>query len=314
MIPFVSVIIPAHNEEKHIKQCIDSLLEQDYPKKNYEIIIVDNNSSDATKNIANSYRELNCIFKEKGPVGAVRNFGVANSSGSHLAFIDSDCVAPVNWISRGVALLQSHEKSAFGGKYDLPSNATWIEKYWLLGVRKEKNNRLDLLGGAIFIKKTDFLVVGGFDETISSGEDTKLAKELRAHDIFVEINQSLNVIHLGNAKTASDFIKRQAWHSENYLKEINTSIKDPIFLLLIIFLLAGVTFCVSIILGDFLVASFSMGIAAAVPNIFSVKRIIRAKDRKKSIKNYHKVLLIDIYYLTGRIMGILRGAKAMIFS
>src|SRR5690554_3348158 len=101
---FISVIVPAHNEEKYISQCLESLTTQDYPKNLYEVIVVDNNSADKTSEIAANF-DVKIIQQSTGPVGAVRNAGAEKAQGEYLAFIDADCIASPNWLSQGAAAL-----------------------------------------------------------------------------------------------------------------------------------------------------------------------------------------------------------------
>ncbi|WP_166264786.1 glycosyltransferase, partial [Marinobacter caseinilyticus] len=65
-LPFVSVIIPAHNEEKYIEQCLFSLASQTYPSNSFEVILVNNNSTDNTVKIAKSFN-ITVLDKPTGP-------------------------------------------------------------------------------------------------------------------------------------------------------------------------------------------------------------------------------------------------------
>jgi|SRR5690554_158830 len=305
--PKISVIIPAHNEERHVSDCLDAILNQDIPADDYEVILVDNNSSDSTPNIAKSYQKVKYIEQRQGPVGAVRNKGVIHSRGEYLAFIDADCVAPRDWLSKGIQLVNSADGIALGGKYSLPENPAWIERYWLLGLREQKTHKLDLLGGTIFLRKTDFDKAGRFDESITSGEDSKLSSDLRKSGITVEVNQALNVIHLGNAKSVRDFIKRQAWHSENYMTQLKESIKDKTFILTCFFMTIISAALASAITMNFSMASLFFLISIGIASTFSHKRITRAPKKKIKIPDYLSILFIDFIYLIGRSIGIIRG-------
>ena len=96
----VSVIMPIYNAEATLKMCLNSVANQDYP--NYEIILVDNNSNDSTKNIIDDfqkkYKNIKYFFEKQKGVGKARNLGISGANGQVLCFIDSDCVAPGNWI------------------------------------------------------------------------------------------------------------------------------------------------------------------------------------------------------------------------
>lgn len=87
----VSVVIPVHNSEKHLKECIDSVINQTY--KNLEIIIVDDNSTDSSLEIIKSYKDKRIkIIESKEKLGAAlaRNKGVENATGNYICFLDSD--------------------------------------------------------------------------------------------------------------------------------------------------------------------------------------------------------------------------------
>jgi len=107
-VPFVSVVIPTHNRRELLKNTIESLFNQSYPKDRYEIIIIDNSSNDGTKEMVISLQEkslriLRYYYKENRGPGSARNLGITKSKGVIIAFTDSDCVADQNWLKNGVS-------------------------------------------------------------------------------------------------------------------------------------------------------------------------------------------------------------------
>lgn len=90
MNDLISVIVNAYNEEKHIKKCIDSIINQNY--KNIEIIVVNDGSTDNTLNILNSYNEprLKIISHENKGLSLSRNDGIDNAKGKYIYFLDAD--------------------------------------------------------------------------------------------------------------------------------------------------------------------------------------------------------------------------------
>lgn len=103
-MPEVSVIIPAYNAEKTLRECLDSLLAQDY--ENYEIIVVDDGSTDNTKGVAESYGsdKIRCVRQPNGGVSAARNAGISLARGEYVIFCDADdCVS-----TRYVRTLMEH--------------------------------------------------------------------------------------------------------------------------------------------------------------------------------------------------------------
>ena len=100
MSPLVSVVITTKNEEKNIENCLKSILKQTYPRDKIEIIVVDNNSTDRTKEIARRYTDK---VYNKGPErSAQRNFGAKQAKGEYYLYLDADMILSPNVISECV--------------------------------------------------------------------------------------------------------------------------------------------------------------------------------------------------------------------
>lgn len=154
-VPYVTVVIPAHNEEDYIERCLTSILAQDYPDSRYETIVVNNNSTDATPKIARQLG-VQVIDEPQGPVGRVRNAGAKAARGEVLLFIDSDCIAPSDWITYAAGKISSEPGLVLGGGCELPQNPKPIEKYWLLNGTEGATLPRDLIGASIAIATSDF--------------------------------------------------------------------------------------------------------------------------------------------------------------
>ncbi|NLD56606.1 MAG: glycosyltransferase [Methanomicrobiales archaeon] len=95
----ISVIIPTFNEEENIAQCLVSLSHQSVPRSEYEIIVVDGGSKDATCEIAKKYADL--VFTQTSKkVGGARNDGVMAAKGDIIATTDADCILPPHWLKQ----------------------------------------------------------------------------------------------------------------------------------------------------------------------------------------------------------------------
>jgi glycosyltransferase involved in cell wall biosynthesis len=168
----VSVIIPTKNSEKTIGRCIDSVLAQTH--KNIEIIVVDNHSTDSTPTIAKKY-ELK--FYTKGPERCPqRNFGAAKASGEYLLVIDSDMVLSPKVIEDCCKLSKNNSRvtgvvvpeESFGSGFW--ARCKKLERSFYLGV--------PYIEAARFFKKSIFEKVGGYDESLVSGEDWDLSQRI----------------------------------------------------------------------------------------------------------------------------------------
>ncbi|ADI75100.1 glycosyl transferase family 2 (plasmid) [Methanohalobium evestigatum Z-7303] len=104
--PFVSIVVGTRNEEKYIAECINSLLNLNYPKDSFEILIVDGMSTDNTQNIVKNY-PVNLLINEKINVASARNLGIKHSQGDLIAFTDGDCKVNNLWLKTLVYEIQN---------------------------------------------------------------------------------------------------------------------------------------------------------------------------------------------------------------
>lgn len=113
---FVSVVVVARNEERNVSPCIESILAQNYPRDEYEVIIIDGGSTDRTQEIVRRY-PVRLIVADRGIIGYQRNMGVRNARGGYVAFTDADCVADREWLRKLVKALEDGESEvvAVGG-------------------------------------------------------------------------------------------------------------------------------------------------------------------------------------------------------
>ena len=88
MNPFFSVIIPTYNRAHMLERAIKSVLAQTY--KNFELIVVDDGSTDETKELLSKYKDIHYYKIDNSGVSFARNFGVSKSKGKYLCFLDSD--------------------------------------------------------------------------------------------------------------------------------------------------------------------------------------------------------------------------------
>ena len=105
--PIVSVIIPAYNAERFIPQAIQSVLEQTY--QSYEIIVVDDGSTDKTKDILKEFEDkVCCIYQENQGPSAARNAGIKISQGRYICFLDADDIWTPDKLEVQVEFLECH--------------------------------------------------------------------------------------------------------------------------------------------------------------------------------------------------------------
>ena len=177
--PLVSVIIPTYNRGWVLREAIDSVLAQDY--KNYELIVVDDGSTDDTREILAAYRRDIIVLRQanKG-VSAARNRGIAQARGQLVAFLDSDDTWLPRKLSRQIDFFNLHPDAAINQTEEI-----WIRNNVRVnpkdrhrkpsGMIFERSLELCLVSpSAVMIKKTLFDAVGVFDEDLPACEDYDL--------------------------------------------------------------------------------------------------------------------------------------------
>ena len=94
--PQFSVIIPVYNGEGTIAECLEALASQDMPRREFEVIVVDDGSTDGTAAIVKQF-DVKYIHQENTGPATARNVGVKNAQGKIVVFTDADCVPEPNW-------------------------------------------------------------------------------------------------------------------------------------------------------------------------------------------------------------------------
>lgn len=129
----VSVIIPVYNDEKYLKQCVESVLTQTYT--NLEIILVDDGSTDHTPEICEEYREkydqIRVLHKKNGGVGSSRNAGLALATGEYILFIDNDDWLEKHHIEELYKLAKENNADIAAGNFNIFYEDTSTFSYWL---------------------------------------------------------------------------------------------------------------------------------------------------------------------------------------
>ena len=190
--PFVSVIVPVLNEERHVKACVDCLLAQDYPADSYEIILIDGGSTDATVSVASelSRREPRIVLLNNPArtTASSLNVGLRHARGEAIVRMDAHALAARSYVSTCVNLLLNGKADIVGGLITPVGQGCWGESIALavscaFGVGNSKYRCSDTGGddeagwpGALW--KDTLLAVGGYDERLECNEDDDLTYRL----------------------------------------------------------------------------------------------------------------------------------------
>lgn len=179
----LSIIIPTYNEEEYLPVLLDSIKEQSFT--DYEIIVADANSTDRTREIAESY---GCIVVDGGLPGVGRNNGAKVAKGEYLLFLDSDLKLTDDYL-RDVIYEFRMERAGIAITQMLPLSKKTEDKIFhdlanrfMVSVEKIKPHGAGCYG--IIAKKSLHDECGGFDESLTFGEDTDYIERLAEKERF----------------------------------------------------------------------------------------------------------------------------------
>ena len=226
--PLVSVIIPTRNSAQFLEACLQSIKNQTY--KNIEIIVVDNNSTDNTKEIVRSviarseatWQSRIFIFN-KGPERSTqRNYGAKNANGKYFLFIDSDMELTPKVIEECVKIIQSKndisaliipEKSVGIGFW---AQCKTLERSFYVGVSWMEAVR--------FVRKDTYIQAGGYDENIVSGEDWDLSQRIEK---LGNIGRIEDIIFHNEGKISLwKTVRKKYYYSQEFLKYLKKNQKE----------------------------------------------------------------------------------------
>jgi glycosyltransferase involved in cell wall biosynthesis len=214
----VSITITTKNEEYCIESCLKSIKTQTYLQKYIEIVVVDNNSSDKTKQIAKKYTPKVYNF---GPErSAQRNFGMLKKSqGKYLMFLDADMTLNAKTIKSAVQKLEHTNLIALYIPEKIIGNSFWSQ------VRNFERQFYDatVIDGLRFFKRNVFVKTGGFDEKLHACEDWDLDKRIRKlGNIGILSKNNDELIYHNDPKDLSlkSYLSKKSYYSSGCLKYI----------------------------------------------------------------------------------------------
>ena len=204
----VSVVVCVRNVEKYISECIRSILDQTF--SDFEIVIIDDMSSDTTKNIIKKFgnKRIRYFRNEKWlGISKSRNRGVKYAAGEYIFFTDGDCTVSKNWIEEGLKYFKDQNCVGVEGRIYYVS-----EDYEPTFSDYIKENRYGghFMTGNMAYKKRVIETVGGFDERLTCLEDRDIALRIMKHGKIC-FNPEMIVYHPQVILTPKRFIETAAY-------------------------------------------------------------------------------------------------------
>jgi GT2 family glycosyltransferase len=253
----LSVIVPAYNAVQTIDACVGALQHQSVPRAAYEILVVDDGSTDATASRVAACPDAQLIVQPHAGAAAARNLGAARAHGQILLFTDADCVPAPDWIEQMIAPFQNPEIVGVKGAY-APLPGPLVARF----VQLEYEDKYTHMAQATYIDFIDtysaayrrdvFLANGGFDRNFPIDEDQEFSFRLAEQGYKMAFVPVAQVGHLGHAASVSAYARKKYkigfWKVFVHLRHPDRLLQDshtPQVLKLQILLAGGMSLCLA---------------------------------------------------------------------
>lgn len=181
VVPLVSIVIPARNQAGRLPAFFDALRLQTAASETYEVIVVDDFSTDGTAAIAEANGARVVRLPRHGGPYVARNQGIGIAKAPFLAFTDADCTPRADWIENGLRSFERREVEMVAGRFDVPLGDPPTVAELLHFARfldQERNVKEHQLsgGGNLWIRRETFDRIGLFNEQLLSGGDKEFCQ------------------------------------------------------------------------------------------------------------------------------------------
>jgi glycosyltransferase involved in cell wall biosynthesis len=221
----LSIIVVAFNEERHIQRLKSSFDNLERPESiSLETILIDGGSQDKTVDIAKQCA-FSIVHELPGAnIPTCRNKGIQEASGDWLAFVDADCEVASDWLKKAQPWLSNNETIIIGWPVYPPENGTWVQRAWhthwlnknamVRSSEPVKHEAFRLITTRnMLLTKTTALQINGFNEKLSTGEDTDFVFRAYTQGLDVIAVPDLHVAHHGEPQNLHEFFRQQLWHA-----------------------------------------------------------------------------------------------------
>jgi glycosyltransferase involved in cell wall biosynthesis len=213
--PVISIIIPVWNSPGLLRRCLDALGAQTLSRDMFEIIVVDNGSTDDTSDVARSFPGVILLHEPRPGSYAARNRGLQQARGVYVAFTDADCLPAPDWLEKGLAAAGQHpDAGVLAGRIELfeegeTEGPAFCDYERLFSFPQAHAARGNCATANWISRRTVFEELGGFDERLKSGGDRQMALRIRDAGLPLMHVPDMLVLHPVRASRGSLVSKRR---------------------------------------------------------------------------------------------------------
>lgn len=212
-----SIIVPAYNAGNTIKGCLSAVVNQSISRDDYEVIVVDDGSTDGTAGMVKKFPVKYMWQPNRGSASA-RNHGAREATGKIILFTDSDCIPAYKWMEEMTKPFEKPDVIAVKGAYKTNQRSliarlaqTEFEERFEMLKRAESIDMVDTYSAAF--RRDIFWKAGGFDESfpVANNEDTDLSYKLSSAGYKMVFNPEAIVYHLRHPDTLLRYVRQKFW-------------------------------------------------------------------------------------------------------
>lgn len=224
IVPFFTVVIPLYNKEKYLRRCLDSVLNQSC--SDFEIVIVDDGSTDSSRSIATSYSDsrIRLVQQPNAGVSAARNTGISEARSKWVAFLDADDEYLPSFLAEVSLCIEKYPEA--GAVYADP---IWFSKGEQLNKLAHRCNFAELIpdyfnyivfrqgyeihSSCVVVKKEIFSRAGRFPVGVKVGEDSDMWMRVAWTTSIAHIPKPLSIYHMdaGDSSWEEERLKEAYW-------------------------------------------------------------------------------------------------------
>jgi len=179
--PCVSVVVPVKNGEATIERCLEAIVNQQFDGRDFEVILVDNGSTDRTlKIVSERFPQVKILLESRPGVSYARNLAIQEAKGTWIAFTDADCVPTATWIKSLVNRAEECQGVSFVGgaiRALLPTTAIGLFNENLFDQQRsiEAEKPPSFISANLIARRDDLIRFGMFNPNYPRGQDTEFA-------------------------------------------------------------------------------------------------------------------------------------------
>ena len=320
----ISIIIPTYNRREELKHLLASLKRQ-YCSVPFEVVVVDDGSTDGTRELLETVAKewdgtLRFLSQDNRGIGPARNLGVKYACGDILVFVDSDCIAPKEWLKNLTAVFSDPQVGAAGGHELAPPDDSLLLKGFSYvmtaflttgGLRGRKGKRLGKYyprGFNMAVRKQAIDVVGGFSKR-SYGEDILLGYQVKQAGYQLKYAGDAVIYHRRRS-TLSQHSRQlfQMARARIAIARLHKSLLEPIYAMPAFVLLSALILAVGAFFseGIFQITLGGMIAACLFLTLIGIDSAIRLKTVKALVLVPFLFMVQQTAYGLGTVAAILR--------